>query len=307
MAILISVLVFFIISILLYFSISVYVVSAENMEMRLKVVADITKWRTDVENVRLKSFSQRIIVPLAQRFSAVFKIFTPSAVTRLIEKRLFKAGGVAGLSANEFIAIAGIAAIILMITSLLVSYLLEFETPKAIGACIYALVLGLFFPFFMISRKITHRQESIQRDLPDVLDLITISVEAGLSFDGALAKLAEKMKGTLVQEFSRVLQEMRMGVTRKDALRAMGDRCGNKELSLFVSALVQADQLGVSIGHVLRVQAISIREKRKQQIEQKANKAPIYILFPLVTCIFPSLFIVLLGPAVLQIMTQLFK
>jgi len=307
MTIAISILVFLIISILLYFGISVYVVSAETMEMRLKIVANITKRRTDTEKKLSRSFSQRIVVPVAKRFASICELFTPWAAAQLVEKRLFRAGGMAGLATNEFIAIASITAIILMFISLLVSYLLQLQVPKVIGGCIYGIVLGLFFPFFMLSRKIAYRQESIQRDLPDVLDLITISVEAGLSFDGALAKLTEKMRGTLVDEFGRVLQEMRMGVTRKEALKAMGERCGNKDLSLFVSALVQADQLGVSIGHVLRVQASGIRKKRQQQIEQKANKAPVYMLFPLITCIFPSMFIVLLGPAVLKIMAQLLK
>jgi tight adherence protein C len=217
------------------------------------------------------------------------------------------AGGIAGLSAEQFIAITGMMALLAFGISLVVSLVLKLSMTKMLLTICYSVLLTLIFPLLMLSVRITARQKSIQKDLPDVLDLVTVSVEAGLSFDGALAKMSEKMNGTLVEEFGRVLQEMRMGVTRRDALKGMSSRCGNKDLSLFVSALVQADQLGVSIGSILRVQAAGIRKNRQMQIEEIAAKAPIKMLFPLVTCIFPSLFIVVLGPAMLKVATQLFK
>ena len=157
----------------------------------------------------------------------------------------------------------------------------------------------------LLNRKITARRKSIQSDLPDALDLLTVSVEAGLGFDGALAKLSEKMKGALVEEFSRTLQEMRIGVPRRDAIRAMGQRCSVDDLSLFTAAVVQADQLGVSIGNVLRVQSAAMREKRRQRAQEKAQKAPVKMLIPLVVFIFPAIFVVLLGPAVIRLMSSL--
>lgn len=291
----------------LYVAFSRFLVSTDSMELRLKAVENITNQRrTDSEMVLSGSFGQRILVPLAEKFT-VFKALTPEGIKQEIDKKLLMAGGMAGLSAEQFIALSSFSAVILMGISLLISFLWNLGILKMVSAIFYALFVGLFFPYFILVRKISIRQESFQRDLPDVLDLITVSVEAGLSFDGALGKLSEKMKGALVDEFSRTLQEMRMGVTKRDALKTMSNRCGNKDLSLFISALVQADQLGVSIGKVLKVQADGIRVHRGQQIEKKATKAPIMMLFPLVVCIFPSLFIVLLGPAVIQVMEMLSK
>jgi tight adherence protein C len=310
MIIIISFLVFLIVFICAYFVID-YESKNNLLGMRIKEIENlterrtITERRTDVEKVLAESFSQRILVPLGQRFSITFQKITPKELTQLVEKRLLLAGGIGGLSAGEFIAVSGIIIGFLVVVTFLISVLLKYKIMQVISRIFYAIILGLFVPHFVLSRKITRRQESIQRELPDVLDLVTVSVEAGLSFDGALDKLAEKMKGVLVEEFSQVLQQMRMGVIRRDALKEMSNRCGNKDLSLFVTALVQADQLGVSIGSLLRTQSNSIRESRKQQIEAKATKAPVLMLFPIVVCIVPTLFIVILGPAVIMLAVQL--
>ena len=141
----------------------------------------------------------------------------------------------------------------------------------------------------------------MERALPDVLDLLTVSVEAGLGFDGALHKVSEKMKGALVEECSRLLNEMRVGVPRRNALVAMADRCNLPDISIFTTSLIQADQLGVSISNVLRVQSAAMREKRKQRAQEAAMKAPVKMLLPLVLFIFPTIFVILLGPAILQI------
>lgn len=293
-----------------FFMINVYANASQPMEMRLKIVENLFQPQTleaTGEKVPVKSFAERILVPLGKTFATYFRGITPVGLTATVEKRLLMAGGMAGLTAEQFIAVNGFLTVLALAISVLIAIVFKYSMSKMFVIIGYALLVGLVFPNFMVSRKIAARQASIQKDLPDVLDLVTVSVEAGLSFDGALAKLAEKMHGCLVDEFSRVLQEIRMGLTRKDALKAMSARCGNNDLSLFVTALVQADQLGVSIGSILRVQALAIRQNRRQQIEQHANKAPIYMLFPLVVCIFPSLFIVILGPAVLNIVKNLFK
>ncbi|MBP2656041.1 MAG: Type secretion system domain protein [Firmicutes bacterium] len=301
MAALIAFLVFVIIYIFAYYIISVYQGSSKNMEMRLKAAEDtVAQKRT--ESVMEQSFSERFLIPLAGRYAGTFKGLTPAGATRYIENRMMMAGGIAGLSAEQFITLIGILVTVLVLISIAISLFFKLSLVKMVG---FAVIFGLLLPLLILSRKMAARQESIQRSLPDVLDLVTVSVEAGLGFDGALAKLAEKMKGTLVAEFSRVLQEMRMGVSRKDALKAMGERCGNRDLSLFITALIQADHLGVSMGSVLRVQSVGIRRNRRNQIEQKATKAPIKMLFPLVACIFPTIFIVVLGPAALQIYTLL--
>jgi tight adherence protein C len=158
---------------------------------------------------------------------------------------------------------------------------------------------------FVLHNRIKQRQLQIINSLPDILDLLTVSVEAGLGFDGALQKVTEKTKGLLAMEFNRLLQEIRMGKSRRDALRDLAERIRVEELSALVSSIIQADQLGVSIGNVLRLQSAQIRLQRRQRAEEKAMKAPIKMLIPLVLFIFPTIFLVLLGPAAIEMYTIL--
>ena len=166
-------------------------------------------------------------------------------------------------------------------------------------------LLGFVAPEMWLSRRIRQRQKRILLAVPDTLDLLTISVRAGLSFDGALAKVVEKLRGPLSDEFQRVLAEVRVGRARRDALRDLAERADVPALSNFIGAIIQAEQLGVSISKVLQVQSEQLRIERRQRAEEMANKAPIKMLFPLVGCIFPSLFIVLLGPPMILIMTEM--
>ena len=168
-------------------------------------------------------------------------------------------------------------------------------------------LIGYMFPNSWLKAKAKQRQKEIQHSLPDVLDLLTVSVEAGLGFDAALLKVVEKQKGVLAEEFLKVLQEIKMGRPRRESLRDLAKR--NKpaeDLSNVVASLVQADQLGISIGGVLRNQAKQIRQKQRQRAEEKAQKAPVKMMIPLVFFVFPSIFIIVLGPAILQII-EMFK
>ena len=153
----------------------------------------------------------------------------------------------------------------------------------------------------MLLQKSQTRQERIQRELPDALDLLSISVEAGLGFDAALSQVARNTTGPLAEEFFRVLQEMQIGTGRPEAMRALGERTTVSELRGFVTAMVQADAFGVPVANVLRVQAGEMRIKRSQRAEEKAQKVPVKILFPLIFCILPALFIVVIGPAAITI------
>jgi tight adherence protein C len=177
-----------------------------------------------------------------------------------------------------------------------------------IGGVVVGLFLGLvgfgigfLIPEFWLGRRIKARQKLILRMIPDTLDLLTISVRAGLGFDGALAKVVEKLPGPLTDEFRRALAEVRVGKARRDALRDMVPRTHVQPLSNFIGAIIQAEQLGVSISKVLQVQSEQLRIERRQRAEEQAARAPIKMLFPLVGCIFPSLFIVILGPAIISI------
>jgi len=166
-------------------------------------------------------------------------------------------------------------------------------------------LLGWIGPKFWLQRRISARQRQISKALPDAVDLLTVSVEAGLGFDAAVSRVAERMSGPLGDEWRHFLRLVRMGSPRRDALRQFGDRSGVADLKLFATSVIQADQLGVSMGRVLRVQAEEIRRRRRQRAEEAAMKAPIKMLFPLVFLIFPAVFVVLLGPAAIQVVQAL--
>ncbi len=165
----------------------------------------------------------------------------------------------------------------------------------------FGAMLGILGPSNALDKKVTTRQETIRRQLPDVLDLLVISVEAGLGFEQALDRVVNNVPGDLSDEFMRVLGESRAGATRADALRSMESRCDIPEIRSFVLAMIQADQFGVSIGRVLRAQADELRIKRRQYAQEKAQKAPVKMMIPMVFCIFPALFVVVLGPAIINI------
>jgi tight adherence protein C len=170
--------------------------------------------------------------------------------------------------------------------------LLVIAFPSVIG------LLGYMMPGIWISRRIKTRKTEITRALPDAIDLLTISVEAGLGFDPALARVVEKWDNGLTRELGRMLSEIRMGASRRDAMREAANRVNVDDLNTFISAVIQADQLGVSISQVLRIQSKQMRQKRRQRAEEQAHKAPLKMLFPMVFLIFPSIYIVILGPAI---------
>jgi len=180
-------------------------------------------------------------------------------------------------------------------------------TPMGLVIAAVFAAVGFYLPFFMIKGRVTARQTQIIRSLPDAFDLITTCVEAGLGLDAALARVAEKVEGPFADELSRVLREVSLGKSRKDALRELGERTGVPDLVSFVTAVIQAEQMGSSIGQVLRVQSDQLRVRRRQRAEEQAYKAPVKMIFPLVLFIFPTLFIVILGPAVITIMNEMGK
>jgi tight adherence protein C len=170
-----------------------------------------------------------------------------------------------------------------------------------IGCLIGGTLLGFYAPDLAIYQVAYNRREQIRKDLPDALDLLTITVEAGLAFDAAMTQVARNTEGPLAEEFFRVLQEIQLGLSRGDALQTMSDRVDIEELSSFVGAVTQADSLGIPIAQVLRVQAREMRIKRSQRAEEAAMKVPVKILFPLIFCILPALFVVIIGPAAVNI------
>ncbi|MHB8126904.1 MAG: type II secretion system F family protein [Desulfitobacteriaceae bacterium] len=245
-------------------------------------------------------FKRRVISPLFHSLASFFGRWTSHGKMSQTVKKLSAAGLAGQWESGEWKALQyglGILSglIILVLLSILSSNYLQ-----NLGLAVIGLIIGYIFPDYWLKGKAQRRQTEIQDTLPDVLDLLTVSVEAGLGFDAALLKVSEKQKGVLGQEFLRVLQEIKMGRPRREALRDMSKRLEVQELSSLISALIQADQLGISVGGVLRNQAGQIRQKRRQRSEEKAQKAPVVMMIPMVLFIFPCIFIVVLGPIVLQ-------
>jgi tight adherence protein C len=245
-----------------------------------------------------RPFSERVIKPLAARLASTVGRFTPAHSYDGIRKKLVLAGNPNGMMPSDFLGMQGLSILVMGLFGLLLFVLLRQSSGKARLVVGIFLVFGFLYPRMWLGRKVKTRQRLLKEQLPDSLDLLTIMVEAGLGFDAALSRLVDKAQNELSQEFSLVLSEIRLGTSRRDALRQLGGRTNVPDVATFVTSLVQADQLGVSISRVLRVQSGQMRVKRRQRAEEAAHKAPIKMLFPLAFLIFPSMFIIILGPAV---------
>jgi len=255
----------------------------------------------------IRPLSERMLRPMLHQFAHGLTRWAPKGQREQTTMKL----SAAGLSGQwEEVEWKGLQYALSMFLSLLFFGIFSFINTGLLTRLemgIIGFLIGYMFPNSWLKAKSKQRQKEIQHTLPDVLDLLTVSVEAGLGFDAALLKVVEKQKGVLAEEFLRVLQEIKMGRPRREALRDLARR--NKpaeDLSNVVASLVQADQLGISIGGVLRNQAIQIRQKQRQRAEEKAQKAPVKMMIPLVLFVFPSIFIIVLGPAIIQIM-EIFK
>jgi len=248
-------------------------------------------------------FTQRILIPVIQRAAGLVARFMPANVLETTRQKLETAGRPRNLGPSEFMAIRFIAAALLGGLTFLV-FLRASGRAAQFRALFPPLMtaFGFFLPTIWLGSRIKSRQDEVIKALPDALDLLTICVEAGLGFDAAMSKVAEKWDDTLSMEFGRVIQEIQLGKLRREALRDMADRMMVTDVSTFVAAVIQADQLGVSMAKVLRIQSDQMRLRRRQRAEQKAHQAPIKMLFPMAFLIFPALFIVLLGPAVIVLM-----
>jgi len=249
-------------------------------------------------------FKERVLLPLLDRSLALGKQLTPADHSERLRAKLDLAGNPPGWTVDRITSLKFLGFVAALIVMIIASLLMGLGLAPMLGLCVIGAIAGYLAPNFYLYQKGYDRTALIQKALPDALDLLTISVEAGLGFDAALAHVSRNTDGPLASEFSRVLQEMQIGMGRAAALRALGDRTHVPELKGFVSAMVQADALGIPIGNVLRVQSSEIRVKRRQRAEEAAQKVAVKILIPLIFCILPCLFIAVLGPAAIGIITS---
>ncbi|MDL1895724.1 type II secretion system F family protein [Anaerolineae bacterium CFX7] len=257
-----------------------------------------------LEEIELQQpFSERALLPLIRGLARLLSRTTPQRNVDQIRHKLDLAGNPNNWSPADFVGLRGLAAVLVAILGTTLGYALHMDPFMVILFLGIGGILGYYFPLLWLNRVIRARQRRVQKQLPDAMDLLTISVESGLGFDAAMGKVADKWNNDLSRAFGRALGEMRIGKLRREALRDMAARIELPDFSNFIAAIIQADQLGISIGKVLRIQSEQMRIKRRQRAEEKANQAPIKMLIPLAFLVFPSIFIILLGPTVVIFMT----
>lgn len=261
----------------------------------------------EVENVRdqelLAPLSERALVPILGGLTNLGRRFTPVGYVDGVRQKFIWSGNASADAVDRFLAMRVITvALVPGVWFLMFIWnpmgLTGMNLVMAAGLLMFALVAG---PDASLNRKVEERMHELQIKLPDILDLLTISVEAGLGFEQAMDRTIDAVPGALSDEFGRMLGETRAGASRADAMRAMEQRCNTPEVRSFVLAILQADTFGVSIGRVLRAQADEMRIKRRQLAQERAQKAPVKMLIPMVFCIFPALFVVVIGPAIINI------
>jgi tight adherence protein C len=247
-------------------------------------------------------FTQRILLPIMQQIAKIVQGFTPQEALEKTQLQLDLAGNPSGLTPPVFWTFR---IVVMVALTVLLGFVFNLSSSiSGVRALLYTVggaLLGFFLPPLWLRSKINTRQDEILKSLPDALDLMTVCVEAGLGFDAAMTKVAEKWDNQLAIAFARVITEIQLGKLRREALRDMADRMGVTDVSTFVASIIQADQLGVSISKILHIQSEQMRIRRRQRAEEKAQQAPIKMLFPLAFLIFPTIFMVLLGPSALMI------
>jgi tight adherence protein C len=273
-------------------------------------VAGVSSGTTSVdlrEQELSENFASRVMVPVVARAARVARRVTPIDTRDRIARRLLLAGSPAGWDSERVLAFKVIGAAVGFFGSLFLASAISLAPLLRVVAVGLLTLVGFILPDVTVSRKVEERQREILRTLSDTLDLLTISVEAGLSLNAAMAQVVQNVPGVLSSEFARMLQEIQLGVPRTEAFRHLAERTDVEELNAFALAMIQADVFGVSIASVLRTQAQQLRIKRRQRAEQRAQQTPVKIVFPLILCILPSLFVVIVGPGAIRIARDLFR
>jgi len=276
--------------------------TAEQVEARLAEYGSRTRPVTLEEIELSRPFSQRIVKPMMDAAARFVTRFTPQQSLEATRHKLELAGRPNNWGPAEFWGVRALAGVLMAVLIFLLMSTTRQSLKQSLLYSGAVGALGFYLPVLWLRSKIRRRQEEIIRALPDALDLLTICVEAGLGFDAAMSQVTDKWDNELSRAFARANQEMRLGKLRREALRSMADSMDVPDVSSFIAAIIQADQLGVSIAKVLRIQSEQMRIKRRQRAEEQARKAPVKMMIPLAFLIFPSIYIILLGPAVLLVL-----
>lgn len=256
-----------------------------------------------LEEIELSQrFYERIVLPFFNQIGQLASRFTPQATLESTRRKLETAGNPMQMDPAFFLAMRFVLAVVFAGLVFLVFLISKRNWLTGLGLSAVFLLVGFFLPDLWLSGRISSRQKGVFRAMPDALDLLTICVEAGLGFDSAMSKVHEKWDNDLALEFGRVIQEIRLGKLRRDALRDMAERLQVNEMTSFVAAVIQSEQLGVSMAKVLRIQSDQMRVRRRQMAEEEAHQLPIKMIFPIALLIFPSIMIVLLGPAAMLLL-----
>ena len=261
----------------------------------------------DPEPLRKReSFNVRVIRPLIKSFENRMSKITPNAIREQIEEKIFRAGKVGTWSVSQLITCWCLTVGIFFMMSLI---FLQHHPGLNPAQKVLIVGIGLFMggaiPFAVLNSKIRQRKIQIRKQLPEFMDILCVSVQAGLSFDGAISKMIKRMKGPLIDEFIRMQDDVSLGMTHQYALTALAKRCDLEEIYLFTTSIIQSEKLGTSMTRTLKVQADNMRDRHRQWVKSEALKAPVKVLFPMILFIFPSMFVVLLFPAMFNLMKNL--
>lgn len=292
---------------ILYAVIKAKVVPQQELNERLKALDEGYEGkktqRIDDHKDEIPGFRERVVTPLGKYLGNLITRLAPAAWSVALERKLVTAGKGRVWTAQGYAVFWAIVVLVVIVIAIKYVYGRPDLAPvQLVMLVIVFTALGAAMPWIMLRIMAQKRQKLIMKQLPEVLDLLCVSVQAGLSFDAALRRIVERMDGPLIEECIRMLDDVRMGLPRRQALRMMGERCGVQEVSLFVTSIIQAERLGTSLGKTLNNQAINMRERRRQTIKAEAMKAPVKMIFPMVLFIFPSIFVIALFPALLTLM-----
>ena len=271
-------------------------------------VGDMPETLANLRDEQLrKSALERLVLPAAGKLIRSIVRHTPLDLYGRTSRLIVLAGNPPGLKAERVVAFKVVFAIVGLVCGMAISSVLPLPGSVKLAAIVLFAFMGYTIPSAAVSAKASKRQKEIRKALSDTMDLLTISVEAGLGFDAALAQVVKNVEGPLSQEIARTLQEMQIGVHRMEALRNLSDRTDVEELDGFVLSMIQADKYGVGVANVLRGQSKELRQKRRQRAEETAQKVPLKLLFPTIFMVLPALFIVILGPGAIKVYETFFK